>query len=78
MDRISYTLFFLIFMRIPLSKFDFFSKVEFFFETEEVLELSEVEKSIPKDNEVLIKVHAASLNAIDKLIVRGKTKFLYA
>src|SRR5574341_415016 len=38
----------------------------------DVLELREVEKPIPKDNEVLVKVRAASLNAGDWHLLRGK------
>ncbi len=37
----------------------------------EVLQLKEVEKPAAKDNEVLIKVHAASLNAADFEYLRG-------
>lgn len=37
----------------------------------DVLELKEIEKPVPKDNEVLIKVHAASINDWDWQILRG-------
>jgi NADPH:quinone reductase-like Zn-dependent oxidoreductase len=37
----------------------------------EVLQLAEVEKPVPKDNQVLVRVHAASLNAYDR-VVRGR------
>jgi NADPH:quinone reductase-like Zn-dependent oxidoreductase len=38
----------------------------------EVLHLSEVEPPVPKDNEVLIRVRAASINKADWIIMRGK------
>jgi NADPH:quinone reductase-like Zn-dependent oxidoreductase len=37
----------------------------------DVLKLEEVEKPVPKDNELLIRVRAASLNFIDAGLVRG-------
>jgi NADPH:quinone reductase-like Zn-dependent oxidoreductase len=38
----------------------------------DVLHLGEAEKPTPKDNEVLIKVHAASINSWDWELLRGK------
>jgi NADPH:quinone reductase-like Zn-dependent oxidoreductase len=38
----------------------------------DVLHLTQVEKPTPKDDEVLIKVHAASVNAAESHIVRGE------
>jgi NADPH:quinone reductase-like Zn-dependent oxidoreductase len=41
----------------------------------DVLRLEEIEKPTPRDNEVLIEVHAASVNAADWHVMRG-TPFL--
>ena len=41
----------------------------------DVFELKEIEKSTPKDDEVLIKVYAASVNSWDWDLLRG-TPFL--
>ena len=39
----------------------------------DVLQLKEITKPIPNDDEVLIKVHAASVNSWDWDLLRGKT-----
>jgi NADPH:quinone reductase-like Zn-dependent oxidoreductase len=38
----------------------------------DVLELTEVENPIPKDNQVLVRVHAASLNYGNLVLLKGK------
>jgi len=42
----------------------------------DVLECDEIEKPTPRDNEVLIKVRAASVNPLDRHIMRGRPSFL--
>jgi len=41
----------------------------------EVLQLKEVEKPVPKDHEVLVKIFAASVNPADWHMIRGEPKF---
>ncbi|MGH9553758.1 MAG: alcohol dehydrogenase catalytic domain-containing protein, partial [Terriglobales bacterium] len=41
----------------------------------DMLRLEEVERPVPKDGEVLVKVRAASLNAMDWHLLRGSPYF---
>jgi NADPH:quinone reductase-like Zn-dependent oxidoreductase len=41
----------------------------------DVLQLTEVAKPTPRDDEVLIRIHAASVNALDWRLMRGKPLF---
>lgn len=38
----------------------------------DVVQIQDVEKPVPKDSEVLIRVHAASVNPMDRYFMRGK------
>jgi NADPH:quinone reductase-like Zn-dependent oxidoreductase len=42
----------------------------------DVVQITDIEKPVPKDNEVLTKVHAASVNPSDWHCLRGKPHFL--
>ena len=42
----------------------------------DVLQLQEVEKPAPKDDEVLIKIHAASINSRDWRMMRANPFFI--
>jgi NADPH:quinone reductase-like Zn-dependent oxidoreductase len=45
--------------------------VQYDYGSSEVLNLAEIEKPVPQENEILVEVHAASLNAGDYFLLRG-------
>ena len=46
--------------------------------TPDELELKEVERPVPKDDEILIRVHSSAVNDWDWGLVRGKPLFMRA
>ena len=42
----------------------------------DVLKLEDIQKPIPQDDEVLVQVHAASVNAGDCFLLRGKARMM--
>jgi len=42
----------------------------------EVIQIKEVEKPVPKENEMLVKIHATSINYVDWQVLKGESKFL--
>src|SRR5215467_9751131 len=42
----------------------------------DVLRLTSIDQPVPKDNEILVKVHAASVNALDRHFLRSRPLFI--